>query len=1227
LSTKTVRRLVLGLMFLCLAFLGVLGVAQTPASSDLLVVRTISTACAIPESVFLVTLHVEVGEDLQGVGIEETLPYGWKIHPLENDGAAFKRSQSQWTFSGKIKAGSKIDICYEVTIPAAEKLYADTLPECFSITGIFQSKVPAFETTVTGDSDVEVVSSLPVMSAIAHLVPASEKHPVDMVDLRLGQKITREQFARAMDLWRTDGVIPATGGETIDLTLMEKIISYYETCTPVDELLPLADNFVLHGVRTITTFLPSDTVLLPNGCLDPGIQARQLVVTVEVTAEHDAYGAGLREWFPAGWHVTPLKNDGFVYRPSHAEWIYPERLAAGEKRTIVYQVETAPTPPEGMDCEVGCCGQDTTIVGTISAALGCGEHDVTGEDTVHIWQCLPVILAISRWDASDDSLDVTLSNNISFPQVQRAVAFWQQSAAVPYTCGYTVGYETLKTIVTHWLTGTPVTEALPGGEPAVTSTRAAPGSYKWFCQMKDEQPSEDQAKVPTSPVAVHAQVDRQLTCLLPVATLTATVSGGLPPYTFVWKDSGGNKIGSDKDITVDKSGTYVVMVSSAGCCAGSDFVTVTQDIVPPTVSAGPDQLLTCAVTSVTLDGSASGGTPPYTYSWVDAAGNIVGKTEDVTIDQPGTYTLTVTGANGCSGSDSVVVDQDIVPPMVDADSDQTITCANTTAKLDATVSSGKPPYTYEWRNANGDVVGCTEDIIVDQPGLYTLTATGLNGCSASDSVTVNEDITPPTVEIVPSATVLTCFVDQITLKAKVGGGCSVHDYSWKDSQGDEVGCTDQITVDAPGTYTLTVTASNGCSASANVSITQDIVPPTVSAGPDQVLICCVTSVTLDGSASGGSPPYIYQWTDAAGNVIGTSEDITVDEPGMYMFTLTGANGCAATDSVSVSQDITVPIVAIADPQTLSCLVTSVTLDGSASSGTPPYTYAWADADANIVGTTEDVDVSEPGTYTLMVTGANCCSASSCVTVNQDIEPPVIDAGPDRELTCLVDAVTLSVCASGGKEPYLFLWRDERGTMLSTEQTLVVNSPGTYRVTVVGANGCCASGEVILSKNTTPPDVDAGLNKVITCANPEVHIDANISSGQEPYDIKWLNDCGDTVATTEDITVTLPGVYTIVVTGANGCTASDSVTVVDGIIPPRVDAGADKVLTCENEEVLLDATVSGGACPYTYRWTNSCGAVVGDTEDLTVSLPSVYTLTVTSADGCVGSDSVEVKKEE
>jgi len=494
LSMKTVRRFVLGLMFLCLAFLGVLGVAQTPAGSDLLVVRTISTACALPESQFLVTLHVEVGRDLTGVEIEETLPLGWNIHPLENAEIAFKQSQSQWTFGGKIKAGSKIDIVYEVTVPQADKLYSETLPTCFSITGVLQSKVPSLQTMVSGDSEIQVMSALPVMSAIAHLVPASEKWPVDAVDLRLGQKITREQFARAIELWKTDGVIPATGGETIDLALVEKIISYYETCTPVDDPLPVANGFDLQAERTITTFLPSDTILLPNGYPDPGIVARRFVITVEVVAKNDAYGAGLKEWFPSGWHVTPLKNDGFVYRASHAEWIYPQRLVAGEKRSIVYQVEAAPTPLDGVDLQAGCCGKHARIVGSISSDLGCGKRDVTGEDTVHIWQCLPVILVISRWDVLNDSLDVTLSNNISFPQVQRAVAFWQQNAAVPYTCGYTVGYETLKTIVAHWLTGTPVTESIVGAKLATTLTSASPGSYEWFCQMKDDQESEDQVR-------------------------------------------------------------------------------------------------------------------------------------------------------------------------------------------------------------------------------------------------------------------------------------------------------------------------------------------------------------------------------------------------------------------------------------------------------------------------------------------------------------------------------------------------------------------------------------------------------------------------------------------------------------------------------------------------------------------------------------------------------------
>jgi len=179
---------------------------------------------------------------------------------------------------------------------------------------------------------------------------------------------------------------------------------------------------------------------------------------------------------------------------------------------------------------------------------------------------------------------------------------------------------------------------------------------------------------------------------------------------------------------------------------------------------------------------------------------------------------------------------------------------------------------------------------------------------------------------------------------------------------------------------------------------------------------------------------------------------------------------------------------------------------------------------------------------------------------------------------------------------------------------------------VGANGCCASDEVTVTQDIAPPVVDAGPDRELTCANAEVFMDVSVCGGALPYTYLWTDECGKEIAVTEDITVTLPGLYTITVTGANGCSSTALVNVINKIEPAQVDAGQDKVLTCEIGEVLLDATVSGGMVPYEYVWTNACGVVVGRTEDLTVTLPSLYTLTVITADGCIASDSVEVTQE-
>jgi len=217
---------------------------------------------------------------------------------------------------------------------------------------------------------------------------------------------------------------------------------------------------------------------------------------------------------------------------------------------------------------------------------------------------------------------------------------------------------------------------------------------------------------------------RALTCSVPSVTLTATASGGTPPYTYLWTP--GNL--TSQSIAVSAAGTYTVKVTGANGCYAEATAVVPEDKAPPAVDAGDPQVLTCAAPSVTQTVSATGGTPPYTYLWTP--GNST--SQGVTVSAPGTYTVQVTGANGCSASDSVVIAEDKVPPSVEAGLPQVLTCAAPSVTQTASVTGGAPPYTYLWTPGNVT----SQSIAVDVPGTYTVRVTGANGCSASDSVVV-----------------------------------------------------------------------------------------------------------------------------------------------------------------------------------------------------------------------------------------------------------------------------------------------------------------------------------------------------------------------------------------------------------------------------------------------------------------------------------------------------------
>jgi len=423
--------------------------------------RTISTIAARPGSTFLVVVRIEPQMDLAGVGLQENLPIGWSIKPLENAGAAFKRSSVQWVFVDQIRKNTTKVISYEVTVPTSDQLIATTLPVCFTIRGTLQAMTPALDLLVEGDSKIEITDALPLKTAIAHLVPRIGIDMEDTIDLRLSQKIEPNQLTRALEMWKYEEMVPWTQGETINLEEMKELSAYAYTCTPVDLPLPLVPRAKITAVRTISTPVPCNNILL-NYYGPGGDKAGSIfTVKVEIWADQDLYGVGLKEELPTGWIVIPIEDGGFYYKPSKVEWVYPSKIAAGTVKTIIYQVEVPQTEAVGLAASDPCYASSSDLYGLVDSALPCMETVVTGDSGVDVSDCVSVLVAISRWDVENDRLDITLSDKISFQQVQRAIAFWLEDEVVPRTCGQTVGYHMLKQIIAYWLTNTNICDPLP----------------------------------------------------------------------------------------------------------------------------------------------------------------------------------------------------------------------------------------------------------------------------------------------------------------------------------------------------------------------------------------------------------------------------------------------------------------------------------------------------------------------------------------------------------------------------------------------------------------------------------------------------------------------------------------------------------------------------------------------------------------------------------------------
>ena len=440
------------------------------------------------------------------------------------------------------------------------------------------------------------------------------------------------------------------------------------------------------------------------------------------------------------------------------------------------------------------------------------------------------------------------------------------------------------------------------------------------------------------------------TCLAADGSATATPSGGIAPYSYLWSNAG-----NTSTIAGLTAATYTVTVTDAKGCvsSASAIVTATSGTLAASASATD---ATCLATDGTATATETGGTAPFTYAWSNG-----GNTAGLTGLAAATYTVTITDANGCASTATATVGTSS-GTLVASASATDATCLAADGTATATETGGTAPFTYAWSNGAN-----TAGLVGLVAGTYTVTITSANGCMSSATATVGT--AAGTLAAAASATDATCLATDGTATATETGGTAPFTYAWSNGA-NTAGLTGLVA----GTYTVTITDANGCASTATATVG--------TAAGTLVAAASATDVTCNGNAdgtatateTGGTAPFTYAWSNG-----GNTATITGLAAATYTVTITDANGCASTSNTTVVEPAVLSANAVATDASANGAADG-SIDLTVSGGTAPYTYAWSNG-----GNTEDISGLVAGIYDVTVTDANGCESTSAATVSQ---PPV-----------------------------------------------------------------------------------------------------------------------------------------------------------------------------------------------------------------------------------------------
>lgn len=982
--------------------------------------------------------------------------------------------------------------------------------------------------------------------------------------------------------------VRGTAPEILKVTLSSPTASTVTTLTP---------TFALRGVAVLPTCTTFVTALTPSP--SSAISCTQTSLTLTATG-----GSSYTFSSSGGGNITSQNTSGSAI--INASGTYSVTVTDAEGCTMVSTTtitgNTTP-PPVSLSATDVCAGQSVTL----TATGGIGSYTFVGDSGV-IGSGSTNTTTVSGLTAGPQSFTVRVRSSVN-SCTNTAVASASVTASPTPSLLASNTLNCAQTSVTLTASGgVSYTFAGPGGgitsqdQTNGTAVVSAGGTYTVTAANGSGCTSSTTTTVTGSTAAPTLSLTLNNVCVGQGASVSATT--GFSSYTFTSPFT--SPLVTPASFVhfipgVTSGSTYTVTAQNSLGCRVTSTVSFTIYALPtPTLSVGPSSTLTCAIPSLTL--TASGGVNytfagPGVVSSNPTAGTAV-------VNAGGTYTVTVANATSCVSSTTITlsVDQPLPTPSLAASS--TLTCSITSLTLTA---SGGNSYSFSGpgivsQNATAGTA------VVNADGVYSVTVTNtVTGCSNTTTVTVQSNTAPPgSVSLSASNSgTLTCSITTLTLTASAtGSGLS---YVFSEPAGVLTGSGTSRTISAAQTYSVVVTGDNGCTALATTTVQNDTVAPgsaSLSASNSGTLTCAVTTLTLTASATGSGLSYAFS---GPGTLTGSGASRTTDTPGTYTVVITGGNGCTASATTTISSNTTAPTPTLsANPSsTLTCTQTSLTLTAT---GGVSYTFAGPGVvSSNATAGTAIVD--QAGTYTVTVTSANGCTATSTTVVSQSVNLPTPSLAASGTLTCSITNLTLT--ATGGNTGATLSYSFSGPGVVSQNAsagTAVVNADGVYSVTVTNTvTGCSSATSTTVTSNTAAPSAGLTVSGTLTCARTAVTLTA---SGGSPY---VFTGTGIVASSGSSATVNQAGTFSVVVTGANGCTAQTSTTVTSNTITPTPGLVASGTITCSVPTVVL--TASGGD---TYAFSGP-GVVTSSGNSATVNLGGVYSVTVTTTStGCSNS---------